>query len=44
LIVGTGLACQVSYILTNDQNWKGKLSKMASRIGVVQTSDHLPLP
>ena len=44
LIVGTGLACQVSHILTNDQNWKGKLSKMASRIGVVQTSDHLPLP
>ena len=42
LIVGTGLACQVSHIVTNDQNWKGRLAKMTSRIGVVRTSDHLP--
>jgi predicted nucleic acid-binding protein len=42
LIIGTGLACQVSHIVTNDHDWKSRLAKMTSRIGVVQTSDHLP--
>ena len=42
LVVGTGLACQVGHIVTNDQSWKGKLATMSSRIGVVRTSDHLP--
>ena len=44
LIVGTGLACQVGHVVTNDQNWTGKLARMGKRIGVVQTSDHLPFP
>jgi predicted nucleic acid-binding protein len=44
LIVATGLACQVSRIITNDHDWKGKLAKMANRIEVVQTSTHLPFP
>jgi predicted nucleic acid-binding protein len=44
LIVGTGLACQISHIVTNDHRWKDRLAKMKARIGVVQTSDHLPFP
>lgn len=44
LIVGTGFATQVAALVTNDHAWSRKLGEMASRITVVQTSEHLPLP
>lgn len=44
LIVGTGLATQVGHLVTNDGNWKKKLSVITDRIKVVQTADHLPFP
>ena len=44
LIVGTGLATQVHYLVTNDRAWAPKLTAMASRLGVVETSAHLPFP
>jgi predicted nucleic acid-binding protein len=42
LIVGTGLAAQVRYLITNDRDWSGKLATISSRIAVVQMSSHLP--
>lgn len=44
LIVATGLATQVRYLVTNDHNWSSKLKAMATRISVVRTSSHLPFP
>ncbi len=44
MIVGTGIATQVRLLVTNDHNWTRKLGKMATRITVVQASDHLPFP
>jgi predicted nucleic acid-binding protein len=44
LIVGTGIATQVGHLVTNDGNWKKKLSVIADRIKVVQIADHLPFP
>ncbi len=44
LIVGTGIATQVGHLVTNDGNWKKKLSAISARIKVVQTADHLPFP
>jgi predicted nucleic acid-binding protein len=42
LIVGTGIATQVGHVVTNDGDWKKKLSPISTRISVVQTADHLP--
>jgi predicted nucleic acid-binding protein len=44
LIVGTGIATQVSILVTNDHNWTRKLEEMGDRIKVVQTSEQLPFP
>jgi len=44
LIVGTGIAAQVGHLVTNDGDWKKKLSPISARIKVVQTADHLPFP
>jgi predicted nucleic acid-binding protein len=44
LIVGTGIATQVGHLVTNDGNWKTKLSTISARIKVVQVADHLPFP
>jgi len=44
LIVGTGLAAQVRHLVTNDHAWAPKLAAMASGLGVVETSAHLPFP
>lgn len=44
LIVATGLATQVRYLVTNDRNWSKKLASMAARIAVVQTSAFPALP
>jgi hypothetical protein len=42
--VGTGLATQVRYLVTNDQDWSKRLATMSARISVVRTSSHLPFP
>ena len=44
LVVGTGIATQVGHLVTNDLNWSSRLSSMANRIRVVQTSTFLPFP
>lgn len=44
LIVGTGIATQVGHLVTNDGDWKRRLSAISARIEVVQTADHLPFP
>lgn len=44
LIIGTGIATQVGHLVTNDHTWKSTLAKLAGRIAVVETSDHLPFP
>lgn len=44
LVVGTGIATQVKFLVTNDHIWSRKLASMSSRIGVIQTSEHLPFP
>ena len=44
LIVGTGLAAQVGYLVTNDADWAPRLKALTSRIRVCILSDHLPWP
>lgn len=44
LIVGTGLASQVGYLITNDADWAPKLKALASRVRVCTLSEHLPWP
>jgi predicted nucleic acid-binding protein len=44
LIVGTGIAAQVGHLVTNDGEWKRKLSPITGRFKVVQAADHLPFP
>lgn len=42
LIVGTGLAAQVSQLVTNDGDWAPKLKALAGRIRVCTLSEYLP--
>lgn len=42
LVIGTGLAAQVSHLVTNDSKWATRLATMSERIRVVKLSDHLP--
>lgn len=44
LIIGTGLACQVGHLITNDGDWGKKLQALQGRIKVVTIGDFLPLP
>lgn len=44
LVVGTGLAAQVGFLVTNDHAWEGRLAPMTARIGVCILSKHLPFP
>ncbi len=44
LIIGTGLACQVGHLITNDGDWGKKLQSIHGRIQVVTIGDFLPLP
>ncbi len=44
LIIGTGLACQVAHLITNDGDWGRKLQAIQSRIKVVTIGDFDPLP
>ena len=43
LIVGTGIACQVGHLVTNDLDWGRKLARLEGRIKVCLLQDHLPL-
>ncbi len=42
LIIGTGLACQVGHLITNDGDWSKKLQPIQQRIKVVTIGDFLP--
>jgi len=44
LIIGTGLACQVAHLVTNDLDWERKLGAVEGRIAVCTLSRHLPFP
>ena len=44
LIIGTGLACQVGHLITNDGDWGKKLQAVPGRIKVVTIGDFVPLP
>jgi len=35
LVVGTGIACQVSHLVTNDRAWEAKLASVSPRLKVV---------
>jgi predicted nucleic acid-binding protein len=41
LIVGTGLATQVGWLVTNDRAWARKLTGLESRIRVCTLADHI---
>jgi hypothetical protein len=41
LVVGTGLACQTGYLLTNDFAWRTKLEPVRPRIKVITLADYL---
>jgi len=41
LIVGTGFATQVGYLVTNDRAWARKLKGLESRIRVCTLADHI---
>ncbi|OGN86849.1 MAG: hypothetical protein A2X23_02375 [Chloroflexi bacterium GWC2_73_18] len=43
LIVGTGIACQVGHLVSNDLDWGRKLARLEGRIKVCLLQDHLPL-
>lgn len=42
LIVGTGIAAQVSHLVTNDHRWAAKLQPIRDRVGVITIDDFLP--
>ena len=42
LVVGTGLACQVGYLVTNDTEWGRKLERIRGRVEVVTLARYLP--
>jgi hypothetical protein len=44
LVVGTGLACQVGHLVTNDRDWAPKLARLRGRIGVCTLAEFLPFP
>lgn len=44
LVIGTGLACQVGHLVTNDFDWERKLGGVAGRISVCTLATHLPFP
>lgn len=44
LIIGTGLACQVGHLITNDDDWRKKLGSIQGRIKVVTIGNFLPFP
>lgn len=43
-VIGTGLACQVGYLVTNDRDWESKLSGLQERIQVRTLASYLPFP
>jgi predicted nucleic acid-binding protein len=42
LVIGSGIACQVAWLVTNDADWPRKLAGHANRIGVCMLRDYLP--
>jgi predicted nucleic acid-binding protein len=44
LVVGTGLAAQVSHLVTNDYAWDDRLAPMRGQIKVCILAQHLPFP
>lgn len=44
LIVGSGLACQVAVLVTNDHAWVPKLRAIQARVRVCLLDSHLPFP
>lgn len=44
LIIGTGIACQVGHLVTNDHLWAPKLQPIRDRVRVCQLDQHVPFP
>ena len=44
LVIGTGIACQVGHLVTNDGEWERKLAVLRERISVCTMSRFLPFP
>ena len=44
LIIGTGIACQVGHLITNDADWGRKLASIQARIAAVTIGTFLPFP
>jgi predicted nucleic acid-binding protein len=44
LVIGTGLACRVGHLVTNDFEWAKRLDSSAGGIRVCTLADHLPFP
>ena len=44
LVIGTGLATQVSHLVTNDNEWARKLAPIRERVGVLTIAGFLPFP
>lgn len=43
LVIATGIVTQVSHLVTNDDDWKKRLTGITARIRVCYLEDHLPL-
>lgn len=43
LVIATGIVTQVGHLVTNDEDWKKKLTTIKARIRVCYLEDHLPL-
>jgi predicted nucleic acid-binding protein len=44
LVIGTGLACQVGHLVTNDFEWAKRPNSRQAGIRVCTLADHLPFP
>jgi hypothetical protein len=44
LVIGTGLACRVGHLVTNNFEWTKRLHSMEAEIRVCTLADHLPFP
>jgi len=44
LAIGTGIACQVAHLVTNDDEWARKLSLLQARIRICTLGRFLPFP
>lgn len=44
MVIATGLAAQVGYLVTNDRAWAPRLRSIEERVRVITLADHLPFP